>query len=317
MSARLLSVLQQVNPREVWTHEERDFTPWLLENGDRLAEALGIDLELTAAEHRVGPFELDLLGRDLTSDAVLMIENQLGPTDHGHLGQLLTYAAGTDAATIVWIATQFGEEHRQAIDWLNERTDESTHFFGVQLEVVRIDDSAPAPNLKVVAAPNDWQKRARRAGRGATAATGKRALYEEFWGRLIERVAAERPGWTRRRDLVGNTDSWVGFPSGVAGARLIMGFARGERLRHELYFQGGSGEDNKRAFHAVASHRETLEREYGRALEFEDEPGNITARIADYGQGDVTEASEHERFIDWFIDSGDRFRRALETIKRA
>lgn len=126
-------------------------------------------------EHPVGLLELDLLGRDLTRDAVLMVENQLGPTDHRHLGQLLTYAFGTDAATIVWIATSFAEEHRQAIDWLNERTDETTHLFGIQLEVVRIDDSPAAPNLKAVAAPNDWQKRARRAGRMVSAARQTRA----------------------------------------------------------------------------------------------------------------------------------------------
>src|SRR5438093_12030833 len=96
-----LGRLERVDPRVIWQRENRDFTPWLLENADRLAEALGIELELEAAEHGVGNFALDLVGRDLTNDAVLMVENQLEPTDHGHLGQLLTYGAGTGASTIV------------------------------------------------------------------------------------------------------------------------------------------------------------------------------------------------------------------------
>ena len=111
VSAVNVGRLERVDPRTVWAHEEREFTPWLLAHADYLAEALGIDLDLEVAEHRVGPFELDLLGRDVANNAVLIAENQLAATDHTHLGQLLTYAAGTGAGTIVWIATQFAEQH--------------------------------------------------------------------------------------------------------------------------------------------------------------------------------------------------------------
>ena len=110
-----LGRLQPLDPREVWADEARDFTPWLFENADLLEEALGIDTELEEAEHPVGGFSLDLIGRDLTNNAVLMVENQLATSDHGHLGQIMTYAAGTDASTIVWVASEFRAEHRQAI----------------------------------------------------------------------------------------------------------------------------------------------------------------------------------------------------------
>lgn len=111
-----LGRLEEVEIREVSEHEARDFTPWLLDHEDHLAETLGIDLELEASEHPVGGFSLDLVGRDLTNDGVFIVENQLEGTDHPHLGQILTYAAGTDASSIVWIATSFREEHRQALD---------------------------------------------------------------------------------------------------------------------------------------------------------------------------------------------------------
>ena len=101
------------------------------------------------------------MGRDITNDAVLIVENQLEPTDHSHLGQVLTYAAETGASTIVWIATSFREEHRQALDWLNENTGDRTHFFGIELQLVRIGDSLNAPLLNMVVQPNDWQKQIR------------------------------------------------------------------------------------------------------------------------------------------------------------
>lgn len=135
-----LGRLRRVPPREVWPHEARDFTPWLLENVDVLSDLLGMELVLDVAEHPVGGFSLDLLGRDETTGRVVIVENQLDVSDHTHLGQILTYAAGTNPATIVWITTGFRPEHRAALDWLNERTDEETRFFGVEIEVVQIDD---------------------------------------------------------------------------------------------------------------------------------------------------------------------------------
>jgi hypothetical protein len=181
-----LGRLEQVDPRSVWRHEALNFTPWLLENADRLGEALGVELELTRAEHAVGGYSLDLIGRDLTNGTVVIVENQLADSDHSHLGQLLTYAAGTSAATIVWLTTAFRDEHRQAMTWLNEHTDEDTHFFGVELQVVRIGESVPAPLFRVVAEPNDWQKAVKRSASNST--SGRAALYVDFWARYLTRV---------------------------------------------------------------------------------------------------------------------------------
>ncbi|MBM2822711.1 MAG: hypothetical protein HW413_1457 [Thermoleophilia bacterium] len=115
--------------RAVWPNEATSFTPWLLDNADVLGDTLGLEIQLEEAEHSVGGFSLDLIGRDLTHEARLIVENQIEQSDHGHLGQLLTYTAGTDAATIVWIARGFRDEHRVALDWLNEHTGEDIRFF--------------------------------------------------------------------------------------------------------------------------------------------------------------------------------------------
>lgn len=307
-----LGKLAQVDPRTVWLHEAYDFTPWLLGNADRLAEALGIDIELEAAEHAVGGYSLDLVGRDTTNDAVLIVENQLAPTDHSHLGQVLTYAAGTAASTIVWIATAFREEHRQALDWLNENTGEDVHFFGVELQVVKIGDSPPAPLLNLVAQPNDWQKQVRAATQ-RSAVTGKGALYVQFWAKLIDRIHAEHPDWTRSRR--GSSENRIGMWSPLRGTVINSVFGQGDRLRHELAIDAGDGERNLEMFEYLHAQRDSFEAAYGRPLQWEDLSGYRVCLIADYRENSsVTDEAQHAQFVEWFLDAGVRLRRALAAV---
>jgi hypothetical protein len=226
-----LSKLTSLDPRFVWPHEARDFTPWLLDNAEHLAASLGIDLELARAEHPVGGFALDLIGKDVTHDAVLIVENQLGATDHGHLGQLITYAAGTGAKTIVWLTTQLREEHRQALDWLNEQTASDVRFFGVTVSVVQIEDSKPAPVFTVAAEPNDWQKQVRATTKAQTS-SGKGELYRAFWELYLERLRATHPDWSRQR--VAAPRYWTNQPALIRGTHYALVFPSGERFRRAM-----------------------------------------------------------------------------------
>ena len=153
-----LGTIERVDLRQVWPHEAQDFTPWLAENLDVLGEALGLDLEFQEQEARVGPFFLDVLAYDRGNDRPVIIENQLEATNHTHLGQLLTYAEGYDAGVVISLTGDFQDEHRAALDWLNQRTGEGTEFFGVAMEAWKIDVSRAAPHFRIVAAPNTWSK---------------------------------------------------------------------------------------------------------------------------------------------------------------
>jgi len=306
-----LSRLAYVDPREVWAHEAHELTPWLLDNADVLSETLGIDLELTASEHPVGGFSLDLVGRDLTNDAVLIVENQLAGTDHDHLGKLLTYTAGTAASTIVWTATSFRDEHRQALDWLNENTGEDVRFFGIVMQVVEIHGSPRAPLLKLVVEPNDWQKHVRAATHSGRL-EGKGAHYVDFWRKFLESVKSRYPGWTRATKP--NSANWFTMTSPIAGAAFSSSFAQGGRLRHELYIDSGDGEQNLEIFSSLLAQQAALENAYGRPLEFDELVGKRACRVADYTDGDVTLTDRHDEFISWFIDAGERLRRAVAAV---
>ena len=158
MTGDNLARIRPVSLQEAWPHEAQNFTPWLAENLDELGDALGVSLELQQQESPVGGKFLDILATDSDDGRPVIIENQLYPTDDNHLGRLLIYAAGKDAKLVIWVAREILDEHRQVLDWLNQRTDENTQFYGVAVELWKIDDSRPAPHFKVVATPNDWRK---------------------------------------------------------------------------------------------------------------------------------------------------------------
>lgn len=314
-----LGRLERVEVRAVWENEARDFTPWLLDHDDYLAEALGIELEIERSEHRVGNFSLDLIGRDLTNDAVLIVENQLGGTDHSHLGQILTYAAGADASSVVWIATSFREEHRQAIDWLNENTQENVRFFGIELQVVRIGTSPPAPLFKLVAQPNDWQKQVRSATRSERAGT-RATLYLNFWTRYLERLKDEHSDWSGPRTP--SKDNWMDFPISpiqfikAPRTRIFLTFAEGGRLRHDIYIHIGDETRTKMIFDHLYQQKERFETKYGRSCHWESLPERQGCRIADYREdADIAMEDRYDEFIDWFFDAGVRLRRALSDIE--
>ena len=143
-----LGTFRRVGLRSVWPDEAADFTPWLADNISLLGDALGMNLEARAQEEAVGIYWLDILAHDRKNDRSVVIENQLGTTDHSHLGQLLTYAGGFNADVAVWIAGEFRDEHRQALDLLNRRTGDETEFYGIEVEVLKIENSRPSVNFQ-------------------------------------------------------------------------------------------------------------------------------------------------------------------------
>lgn len=194
-----LKQLTPVEISEVWETEPHHFTPWLAkeENLTLLGETLGMELELEEQEKKIGDFRADLLCKNTVDDSWVLIENQLEATDHRHVGQLLTYAAGLDAHTVIWIAKTFRQEYRAMLDWQNRITDERYRFFGVEVKVWQIEDSARAVQFVVVATPNDW-------------VSGVRAVNEE---KLSETNQKQFRYWTGLREYMVNNGSFVKCPS--------------------------------------------------------------------------------------------------------
>ena len=306
-----LGRLTSIPPRDVWPHEALHFTPWLLKNADVLSDLLGMDLALDVAEHPVGGFSLDLMGRDETTGEVVIVENQLEASDHTHLGQILTYAAGTDPTTIVWVAAFFRPEHRAALDWLNARTNENTRFFGVELGVVRIGQSEPAPLFRLVAEPNDWEKRVR-AVTQAEGLSPKQALYLGFWTRWLERLHAERPGWSRATRPP--RDSWFTMTAGIPGITYYTSFTK-QGLSSELVFESPDADLNTARFEKLQARQVELDGSYGDVLDWQELQGRKATRVAEYLAGaDVTAEEEWDNYQEWLLDRQSRLRQALAAV---
>ena len=183
-----LGRLRRVELRDIWANEATEFTPWLAETGnlELLSETLGIDLELESMETRVGSFYADIVCKDQGTETTVLIENQLGKTDHDHLGKVLTYSAGLQAETVIWLAERFQDAHRAALDWLNEISHQNTQFFGLEIELWCIGDSVAAPKFNIVSMPNDWSRSVAEATIDNRELSEHRLLQLEYWDAFLQ-----------------------------------------------------------------------------------------------------------------------------------
>jgi hypothetical protein len=274
MEKPALGRLEQVNLRSAWNNESTDFTPWLAEqeNLELLGKAVDLELELEAREKYVGPFRADILCKDLGSDSWVLIENQLEQTDHSHLGQLLTYAAGLQAVTIVWLAEKFTDEHRAALDWLNAVTGETINFFGLEIELWRIGNSAMAPKFNVVSKPNDWSRTVSEGARRleATSYSEEQQLQLEFWTELKNFLQQHHSSIHIRTPQPQN---WMNFPIGRSqfGLSAII-HNRDKRIGVALTLYGLNAKPH---YYLLEREKTIIESELGTTLDWAENPGKI------------------------------------------
>ncbi len=300
--------IKKINVREIWQHEAQDFTPWLAKNLEKLGESVGMDLEMIEQEASVGSFSLDILAKDLSTGHNVIIENQFGDTDHDHLGKMLTYAAGFDASKVIWISENVRDEHRQTIEWLNQRTDTDTQFFAIEIEVFKIDDSKPAYNFKPVVFPNEWRKSKKQSSSESSSAKGE--AYREYFQELIDELR-EKHSFTKAK--VAFPQNWYSFPSGISGISYGTSFAQGGRVRAELYIDLGDSDKNKKLFDWLFEQKQTIESEFGETLNWERLEDRRASRIAIYREGSIDEIEKLKEIQAWAIQELLKFRKTFSS----
>jgi len=296
--------LDKVDPRHLWNGEAKDFTPWLAResNIEYLSEVIGIELEVISEEKNVGPFRADILCKSLVDDAYVLIENQLEKTDHGHLGQLITYAAGLDAVKIVWISTRFTEEHRAALDWLNRHTDDNLQFFGIELEVYKIGESDPAPMFQLVSKPNDWSKLVTRAQRSEEL-TDKRLLNLEYWNEM--KAYFEQSG-SKIKCQKPQAHHWMTFAIGRSYFHMsAVASVKDKFLRVEMNIEGP---DAKARFdHLKEVFQEQSRLEISEHIQWERMDEKIVSKVFVTINGDISKKELWEEQFEWFLKTLEKF----------
>lgn len=248
--------LESKDLRDAWPHEANDFTPWLTDNIALLSEAIGIPLESEGTEVSVEQFAADILARNTDDGSTVLIENQLESSDHTHLGQILTYLAGLEAQTVVWIARHFEEAHLSAVRWLNENTADPFAFFAVQVKVVQISDSPLAPLFEVLEKPSRWDRQLRAVSESnRTGLTQWGELHRAFWKYYAERHPDDgiRIGYAQHH-----------FWHLVESANLVISqylMIKGRKIG--IFLRGNMGESNTVALESARPYETALRSEVG------------------------------------------------------
>ena len=297
-----LKRLEPVPLRDVWENERTDFTPWLAqdENIELLSEVLDIPLVFESREESVGDHWADLVCTDTTDQSTVLIENQIAPTNHAHIGQILTYAANLRAVTIVWIAERIKDDHRATIDWLNEVTRDSVRFFALEIELWKIGSCGPAPKFNVVSKPNDWARTARGTSVNDKPPSEALSKHFRFWTKFVDHVGQSSSPLKTRSP---RHQHYMQFSIGKVGANLSAVRLNMERaVRVQLVL---SRHTHGAFFRALQAEAEQIDDEIGHELDWNPRSTRSSIDLA-VGMDPAVESNWDEQ-MEWFVDNLEAF----------
>ena len=299
-----LGKLEKVDLRKVWPHEARDFSAWLAkeENLRELGETIGTELSLLGTEVDVGRYRIDVLALDSNTDHKVVIENQLEPTNHDHLGKLITYAAGLDAKYLVWIVKEILPEHQKAIEWLNEYFDEEIRIFLLRIEVWQIGDSAYAPKFEIVSAKNNWAAVVKKSATSGEYSDTK-LKQQQFWMEMCEYIRNIDGSMRLQTPL---PQHWFNFSLGSSLAHLATTInTRQSRFAADLYIP-----NDKTLFQFLKNDEENLKKEIGYDLNWFEGEKASGFRVHRQVENVFDESKKEENFK-WFYEMVLNLRKVL------
>lgn len=297
--------LIEVDVRELWKHEQYDFSNWLAKdsNIEYLNEILGLTLIEVDKEINVGPYRCDIVATDETSGLKVIIENQLESTNHDHLGKIITYASGLDAKVIVWIVREAKEEHRAAIEWLNNYTSSEIDFFLIEIHAYKIENSNPAPKFEVVEKPNDFVKRSKNKDDGELNTSQTERLI--FWTQFNEKILSKGKPFNLRKPT---TDHWYDVAMGTSAAKIAVDLVNKENcIILELYIHS-----DKELYDSLFEKKNEIERELDMNFEWDRLDSKKASRIKHYIHGlDFENHSNYDQLMSEIIDKVTRMRKVI------
>lgn len=257
--------------RKIWSHEEKHLSPWIADNIESLNDILNLQIEIEGREEFVHNFRIDLTGTENTTQMPVVIENQFGPSDHDHLGKLITYSAAKEAGIMIWIASEIQLAHRAALEWLNNKSPTEMTFYGIELEVFKIDNSLPAPNFRIVAGPPPYKRKMI-----PDQMSPKNKKYLNFFNELRNNIIKRKPNFTKAKAM---PQSWWSLSIGKSGFSVAVAFTIDGNFRVELYIDTGTKENNDIAFSKLKENSLTIQDNIGKDLVWDPLPDRRACRI--------------------------------------
>ncbi len=298
-----LGKLQKIDLRRAWEHEALDFTNWLAkdENLGLLSDEIGIGLQVIQTEASVGKFNVDILAEEENTGRKVIIENQLEITDHTHLGQIITYASGYDAEIIIWIVKDVRDEHKQAIDWLNEHTDEKINFFAIKMELWQIGNSPFAPKFQIISKPNDWAKAIKKST-SQSALTDTKLLQLDFWNKFKEYAQSNNSKLRLRKAY---PQHWYDISSGSSEAHISLTInSQSNQIACEIYIP-----NSKDLFYKLEKQKGEIEKELDMKLEWMALEGKKASRIKIVSEADINDVKKWNEYFEWLESTASKFQK--------
>ena len=282
--------------RTVWPHEALDFTPWLSQDDNiaLLADAVGLDITIDETESSVGDFNVDIFASETGTDRKIIIENQLEDTNHDHLGKLITYASGKSADVIIWVVKHAREEHRAAIEWLNNHTDEKIGFFLCEIKLYQIGNSQPAVKFEVIEKPNDSAKEVKKKETANSTQQQRYDYWVAFQDYAFQNVQFSK-NFNRRKPSL---DHWMNFSIGSSACHIAVSQIQ---KRNELYVELYISED-KELFHSLFQQKDSIEADAGLTFEWRELPERKASRIVLSKNVSFEDKGQWKTQFDWLID---------------
>lgn len=293
-----LSKLEEIEDlRTVWPHEAQDFTPWLAkeENIEILSDAIGIDISINETESSVGDFSLDVLASEVGTDKKIIIENQLEDTNHDHLGKLITYASGKSANIIIWLVKHAREEHKAAIEWLNNHTDDEIGFFLCEIKLYRIGNSDPAVKFEVVEKPNDWTKEIKKKNNINETQQQRYDYWVAFQNHAFQDKEFSR-NFSRRSP---SFDHWMNYS--IGSSKYLISVAQ-LHSRNEITVEFNINED-KELFRSLFANKESIEKECELNFEWKELPEKKASRIITKCNMDFKDKAQWNNQFEWTMNA--------------
>ena len=292
--------------RSVWPHEARDFSKWMAqeENLALLSDTIGIDILLEERESSVGDFSVDLFAAEAGTNRRIVIENQLEDTNHDHLGKIITYASGKGAEIIIWVVKRARDEHKQAIEWLNQHTDENIGFFLLEIELWKIDESLPAPKFNIVERPNDWAK----TMKTVEGLTDTQKWQLSYWQAFVEYAFQKdefKKSFSKRK---ASSQGWYSLSVGSSVYNIDL-TVRTQRkyLEAEIYFHG-----KKEVFEKFAEYKDEIENEIGMPLEWVTASKDSRIIARKYNVDSKNNTKDWVNGFDWYCEMAIKFRNIIK-----
>lgn len=303
-----LGTLEEIKDlREIWKHEASDFTPWLAreENIALLSNVLGLEIVVNETESSVGCFNADILATEPNTGKKIIIENQLEETNHDHLGKLITYASGKSANYIVWLVKRARDEHRSAIEWLNNHTDGDVNFFLCEIKLYKIGNSEPAVKFEVIERPNDWATFTKLSDKSLSPS---QCFRYEYWSAFLDFAFQNKEFSYEFNRGKASKEFFQHLYIGIPNTWLELTIQTSKQLLGvEMRIL-----ENKKLYKTWEDKKSEIEAELGMQLDWREMPDNKVSRIIIFKEANLDNKTDWKNQFKWFREVCIKFKKVFK-----